>query len=166
MSDITAAQCPGTHQTCQKHSDVSTPLSLLNSLSKKKKMLRKHNRNDSDELARWVFGFARIFGFWPFTNRISDQSQLDLRRPTVPNYLWLLVLFLTVWCQFTWYAGVLSRFSAIRRMVAMLIFMAYIMCVISNLLITIWRRQNLSKILSINQTFERKVSFPFFHILR
>lgn len=117
---------------------------------------------DGDQLTKWIFGLAQIFGHWPYTNRISSQNQLDEIEFTIRDRLRLtfnlLSHLLSVWFQFPLYYTTFSSHSWLMMLIEILIVVFYIMCSVSGLLITIYYRRNLLKILKINQEFDRQVS--------
>lgn len=51
-------------------------------------------------VARWVFGLARLYGYWPFSSKVSTINLLNPIKMTIRDWLrqiviiWLLSLFL------------------------------------------------------------------------
>lgn len=117
---------------------------------------------DGDQLTKWIFGLAQIFGHWPYTNRINSHNQLDKIRFTICDRLRLTITcvfyLICAWIQNESYYMLMLNQSTIRRIVGMLIFMFHVVCTVSNYPITIYNRRNLLKILSINREFDIHVS--------
>lgn len=164
---IAHAQCQGIHQKCWGFRGNTTPFSSSNLSHKKKtKMQRNPIRIDDVELTKWFFGLAQIFGHWSLTNTISNYRQMDSKKLAIRNSVWFAITFFIqlawTWHEINQYYYAMVHLSTIRRVVGFLTLTTYTMCSESNFLIAIWNRQNLYEILSINQAFERTVSYPFF----
>lgn len=123
--------------------------------------------NDGDELAEWVFGIARMFGTWPFTNQISKITRLTSPKLTVSDCLWLTIVFgvhLASLCCHLYSQQVTSYYeSAIEARISSWGSMFYISSAIMNMIFSILNRNNLLRLLSINQDIEQKVSVDLKH---
>lgn len=126
-------------------------------------MPSKTAKDDGDELARWVFGIARIYGQWPFSNKICDACKLSAIRITICDCirLFLTLLFLiinAIMFLHTFHSDFFEKFT-FTRCVSVLVMIFYISSIILNILISIWHRHSLLRIISINRSFGRTVSF-------
>lgn len=126
------------------------------------KSKRKSTNESDDQLGRWVFGMAQIFGFWPFASKIPSNSPL---RITACDCLRLTIVFGVcsefLWYLLCWQPMKLFYTSPIEIIINTSTMSIYALSIIMNNIIIIHNRQQVCKILSTNQEFERKVSVFF-----
>lgn len=127
-----------------------------------RKLCGSNMSNNGDQLARRVFGFARIFGNWPFTNKILSTSQINTIKMTVWDGLWLIIIIvLNGGCLYyhIHYAQTLTyrNVSRVGQYIAMWMISIYMVYAVSNILLSIWNRHELLRLILINQKFDKKV---------
>lgn len=128
-----------------------------------KRLRGNKKKNDEDQLAKCILSFAQIFGHWSFTSNSSSLSQLNSTPITIRDYL--RPTFNIVMVSICIYINLCSNklisydnLSTMRFYFGLWTAMIYIVNTMSNILLSIWNRGKLFKILSINQIFETQVN--------
>lgn len=123
-------------------------------------MSRNTIRNDQNNLAKWVFGVAGIFGYWPFTCNVSSINQFKRLRMTSIDWIRLVGIF-GIQSICLWYHLSTVSFYSTKGSGASVNILIFAICVQFSLFIipfNICKRQSLLKIICLNQEFDRKVS--------
>lgn len=117
----------------------------------------QYEDGDDLELSRWVFGISRLFGHWPYTCKINNIKQIKM---TGCDCFWLvIVLVINSICMWSKMAPLYtSSFSKFVMSIHMALVSLSVLYTMSNVLISIWNRHKLLRIISNNHRFDRKVS--------
>lgn len=122
-------------------------------------MSRNTIRKDGCDIAGWIFVFARIFGYWPFTNKIA-VNKIDLIKMTVCDWLRLIFIlgFTSIYLGFQFYIEISSFSYSTGITIVMFILMMSVQFSVFITLANIWKRHSLLKMICINQEFDDRVS--------
>lgn len=121
--------------------------------------------SNNDNMTQWIIiGIARMFGFWPFANKLTTIDQLKLIKFTACDCVRLVIIF-----GIYSVAGGSQIYSVYILTYGMSLFVITIqMCIIlivvlstlSNIPICFWNRNNLLRIIANNLEFDIQVSVP------
>lgn len=117
-------------------------------------MEKQSSELHSDLLTRWVFGINRFLGNWPFTSQIFTPFALWdwLRMISISS-----IYVTCTWCQIqSEYIG-LSYGSWIEKNLITVAILTYNFTALSSIVIVIWNRDALLRIVSIKKEFDNKV---------
>lgn len=124
-----------------------------------RKVRGKTQSNDGDQLARWVLGMAQTFGHWPLTSQISIKNRTNSITMTVCDYLRLIIIIgfymMFMLMQMQLYHGESRNVSKIVSLGNMSV---HLLSTILNVLLNCWNRQNILKLLTINDEIDEQVS--------
>lgn len=128
-------------------------------------MPRRAPQSDSEQLARWVFGIARIFGHWPF------NSNIQLERLTISATDWLRFMFIiATYSACIWFEATLNRTSFVVGSTLvfnlfMLDVILYLLSAMLSVIICMHNRHSLLMMISIFRDFDQMVRIITFYII-
>lgn len=133
-----------------------------------REMAPQNTRTADDKLAKWVFGIARIFGYWMFNEETTRNNRLKRAKTTAGAWLRVLIT-LVIYSLFLWFQIHYSPGSYIHRptngtKLLLLSFNVRLMSTMLSVSMNIWNRHNLLEIISINQEFDNEVSIYEYHL--